>query len=109
MWDPSSYCKMLFSLVSLTDFFFYAAASSYFYTLSLHDALPISPLSHVRAGRRCLGHGGLPLHDPVPPRAQRPSADGPVDVVRSEEHTSEPSHTVISYAVFCLKKKKRTT
>src|SRR5260221_9007319 len=27
---------------------------------------------------------------------------------RSEEHTSEPSHTVISYAVFCLKKKKNT-
>src|SRR5476649_3056398 len=25
---------------------------------------------------------------------------------RSEEHTSESSHTVISYAVFCLKKKK---
>src|SRR5436190_12314932 len=25
---------------------------------------------------------------------------------RSEEHTSEPSHTVISYAVFCLKKKR---
>ena len=24
---------------------------------------------------------------------------------RSEEHTSESSHTVISYAVFCLKKK----
>src|SRR5437588_7695281 len=27
-------------------------------------------------------------------------------VGRSEEHTSELSHTVISYAVFCLKKKK---
>src|SRR2546427_325377 len=40
-----------------------------------------APLPHVRAGRRCVGHGGLPLHDPVPPRAQRPSADGPVDVV----------------------------
>src|SRR5437588_8847238 len=26
---------------------------------------------------------------------------------RSEEHTSNSSHTVISYAVFCLKKKKR--
>ena len=26
---------------------------------------------------------------------------------RSEEHTSELSHTVISYAVFCLKKKKQ--
>src|SRR5690625_6820885 len=25
---------------------------------------------------------------------------------RSEEHTSEPSHVAISYAVFCLKKKK---
>src|ERR1022692_5125344 len=25
---------------------------------------------------------------------------------RSEEHTSESSHLVISYAVFCLKKKK---
>ena len=27
---------------------------------------------------------------------------------RSEEHTSELRHTVISYAVFCLKKKKTT-
>src|SRR5690348_17707055 len=27
---------------------------------------------------------------------------------RSEEHTSEPSHPSISYAVFCLKKKKQT-
>src|SRR5256885_9623200 len=27
-------------------------------------------------------------------------------VERSEEHTSESSHLVISYAVFCLKKKK---
>src|SRR3989454_6666368 len=29
-----------------------------------------------------------------------------VDVQRSEEHTSNSSHLVISYAVFCLKKKK---
>src|SRR2546429_4974742 len=27
--------------------------------------------------------------------------------VRSEEHTSESSHGYISYAVFCLKKKKK--
>src|SRR5690349_23178613 len=26
---------------------------------------------------------------------------------RSEEHTSEPSHVEISYAVFCLKKKNK--
>src|SRR5438132_5213330 len=30
-----------------------------------------------------------------------------VTVGRSEEHTSDSSHTVISYAVFCLKKKKK--
>src|SRR3712207_7626848 len=29
--------------------------------------------------------------------------------VRSEEHTSELSHANISYAVFCLKKKKKLT
>src|SRR6266496_1976083 len=29
-------------------------------------------------------------------------------LARSEEHTSEPSHVEISYAVFCLKKKKRS-
>src|SRR3712207_7388085 len=29
-----------------------------------------------------------------------------IPVVRSEEHTSESSHANISYAVFCLKKKK---
>src|SRR5207248_6844317 len=28
---------------------------------------------------------------------------------RSEEHTSDSSHRTISYAVFCLKKKKKTT
>src|SRR5437868_12095715 len=29
-----------------------------------------------------------------------------LELVRSEEHTSELSHVSISYAVFCLKKKK---
>src|SRR2546430_6352859 len=30
-------------------------------------------------------------------------------LLRSEEHTSELSHSQISYAVFCLKKKKKTS
>src|SRR5210317_2590202 len=56
------------------------------YTLSLHDALPISP-------HQCW-HAGL--------RAMHEGKKG-----RSEEHTSElQSHSEISYAVFCLKKKK---
>src|SRR5881409_1597609 len=59
------------------------------YTLSLHDALPISRpaggRSWTRSATRCSS----------PPR--------------SEEHTSElQSQSHISYAVFCLKKKKIT-
>src|SRR5213080_4608040 len=59
------------------------------YTLSLHDALPISggPAAGVRR----------------PSRRDRPRPSAR----RSEEHTSElQSHSGISYAVFCLKKKK---
>src|SRR5260221_4301938 len=41
---------------------------------------------------------------PPPGRGHRQSWTGGGS--RSEEHTSELSHTVISYAVFCLKKKK---
>src|SRR2546430_13272674 len=34
------------------------------------------------------------------------SAARGIESLRSEEHTSESSHSQISYAVFCLKKKK---
>src|SRR5260221_5466706 len=73
-------------------FFFNDTATTEIYTLSLHDALPIS-LAH--AGR---GHARrLRPHAPVqPPRADRKST------------RLNSSHTVISYAVFCLKKKKHT-
>src|SRR6187431_3790934 len=40
--------------------------------------------------------------------AGHPVGDRPRPISRSEEHTSElQSRTVISYAVFCLKKKKK--
>src|SRR3712207_8715474 len=42
-------------------------------------------------------------HVPVASVVWDAGASGP----RSEEHTSELSHANISYAVFCLKKKKR--
>src|SRR5690606_41412012 len=38
--------------------------------------------------------------------AQRPEHADAGALARSEEHTSELSHVKISYAVFCLKKKK---
>src|SRR5213075_3518007 len=76
-------------------FFFNDTATTEIYTtrhtLSLHDALPISH------GRRVTDAGHL--------------VDDVLDVRgRSEEHTSElQSRLVISYAVFCLKKKKEHT
>src|SRR5213075_3599463 len=60
------------------------------HTLSLHDALPISPRERCSA-----------------PSAHRACAAA--SALRSEEHTSElQSRLVTSYAVFCLKKKKHT-
>src|SRR5688500_19998680 len=66
------------------------------YTLSLHDALPILPEPHGR-------HGDPGLRVSAAPEAR---AAGP----RGEDRKStrlNSSHLVISYAVFCLKKKKR--
>src|SRR2546430_5624102 len=40
---------------------------------------------------------------------RHPSELAVPDNQRSEEHTSELSHSQISYAVFCLKKKKKSS
>src|SRR5881296_4531027 len=84
-YDVVAYFFFFFNETATTDIY------TLLYTLSLHDALPISPAGVVST------FAGLALH--------RASADG----TRSEEHTSElQSHSNISYAVFCLKKKKTT-
>src|SRR5476649_3105931 len=70
-------------------FFFNDTATTEIYTLSLHDALPISSNRRLTSLSRSSSRAGLYCA-----------------ICRSEEHTSESSHTVISYAVFCLKKKK---
>src|SRR5216110_4138739 len=79
-------------------FFFNDTATTEIYTsshtLSLHDALPILP--------RPSGTTAIFLRF----RGLRPIL--PL-ISRSEEHTSElQSRELISYAVFCLKKKKLT-
>src|SRR5258707_12174704 len=74
-------------------FFFNDTATTEIYTLSLHDALPISRrlVGGSLGGRLCLGGQLL---------AQR----------RDRKSTRlNSSHANISYAVFCLKKKKKTT
>src|SRR2546429_6898755 len=72
-------------------FFFNDTATTEIYTLSLHDALPISipPPSGLRPG-------------PWPSASMSPSS-------RDRKSTRlNSSHGYISYAVFCLKKKKLT-
>src|SRR5258708_37664231 len=88
-----------FTLLSSFFFFFFNdTATTEIYTLSLHDALPIS-LSVVYEG----------LHELGDRRVDRLS----VCEVRSMAGTDRKStrlnssHQIISYAVFCLKKKKK--
>src|SRR5207253_11401372 len=83
------------------------------YTLSLHDALPISAARHVRAGR--LRQGDRQPGDRVAqargadlPRRHDLRPDDRARQVRSEETRLNSSHVAISYAVFCLKKKTTT-
>src|SRR5256885_9084355 len=71
-------------------FFFNDTATTEIYTLSLHDALPISCCDAPARGRRRLGRA----------RGDRARQDRKSTRLNS-------SHLVISYAVFCLKKKKR--
>src|SRR3546814_9708394 len=86
---------------------------TYSHTLSLHYALPISAAR--RSPRRFRGHGvpaacaarraGAPRSAP----ASRPVRLRRCPARRSEEHTSELQSLMrISYAVFCLKKKKQS-
>src|SRR5207245_10630093 len=77
-------------------FYYKAPATTEIYTLSLHDALPISRRetpSPLQPGAR--GH--------IYKERCRP-------VVRDRKSTRlNSSHGSISYAVFCLKKKKKTS
>src|SRR5690349_24811540 len=77
---------------SLRVFFFTDTATTAFYTLSLHDALPIS------AGR---GRLRLCARLPADLRIDRRRPRGDRKSTRLNS-----SHVEISYAVFCLKKKK---
>src|SRR2546430_3877612 len=80
-------------------FFFNDTATTEIYTLSLHDALPISVVPHRT---RAPSIARPRQHQPPPPKASRPRLDRKSTRLNS-------SHSQISYAVFCLKKKKTKT
>src|SRR5690242_21522079 len=86
----------------VSDFFFFDdPATTEIYTLSLHDALPISRLRALTASHLQKLDGG---HD----RAHSPEhviiTGGSQQLDRKSTRLNS-SHMSISYAVFCLKKK----
>src|SRR3712207_8441717 len=94
-------------------FFFNDTATTEIYTLSLHDALPIFALESALWCRYCAAttDEGAPisLDDPNAARltpAARAAKEDPGDRKSTRLNSS---HANISYAVFCLKKKKNKT
>src|SRR5437773_12358677 len=81
-------------------FFFNAPSTTEIYTLSLHDALPISVPDERARGR---GDPGIP-HVHGQSHGRRQAAGSEVDRKSTRLNSS---HITISYAVFCLKKKKK--
>src|SRR5256885_2759529 len=98
--------KMPISPTTFIFFFFNDTATTEIYTLSLHDALPISkvqdepgrPISFEETGTVAtqIPGVGVTAH----------SSNGGYQDRKSTRLNS--SHLVISYAVFCLKKKKKS-
>src|SRR2546430_13052330 len=87
--------RLFSSLFFFFFFFFNDTATTEIYTLSLHDALPICCRRRIsrctRAARSCAG-GAMPAAISTDRKSTRLNS----------------SHSQISYAVFCLKKKKQT-
>src|SRR3712207_9587660 len=98
------------STPDLYFFFFNDTATTEIYTLSLHDALPISARGHLHQGRRPAA-GGLRHPHPALGGTRgrgRATAQGvlPRPGVPDRKSTRlNSSHANISYAVFCLKQK----
>src|SRR3712207_7002230 len=98
-------------------FFFNDTATTEIYTLSLHDALPISLISSARAVAQGLRFRDLDVtvKDTLAWHEQRPADQkaklraglSPEREADRKSTRLNSSHANISYAVFCLKKKKK--
>src|SRR5256885_9565357 len=102
-------------------FFFNDTATTEIYTLSLHDALPISflrlcagkyargmRLYHVRLGKEVRVADALTFMAAERAQAEEAYAGDIIGLHNQDRKSTRlnSSHLVISYAVFCLKKKK---
>src|SRR3712207_8286628 len=90
-------------------FFFNDTATTEIYTLSLHDALPISSVRQSRDGSTSAS-ASAPSASHV--SSMKPPGAFPLKWSVSIDRKStrlNSSHANISYAVFCLKKKEELT
>src|SRR3712207_7545469 len=98
-------------------FFFNDTATTEIYTLSLHDALPISDAVVVAGSRdgvllaasaAWLGPGRTcVVEDPGGPGTHRAIAGAGTGLIDRKSTRLNSSHANISYAVFCLIKKNK--
>src|SRR5690242_20924005 len=86
-------------------FFFHDTATTEIYTLSLHDALPISRRAR---GSRGAGSRGCRRRRAAGAGRRAPGATGSRAGRRSEEHTSELQSHVNLVCRLLLEKKKKT-
>src|SRR3712207_7004333 len=93
--------------LSFFFFFFNDTATTEIYTLSLHDALPISARPSDRHGDVTVGPPSLSRGWKVPPSIKESTMRVFVAGATGDRKSTRlnSSHANISYAVFCLKKK----
>src|SRR5947207_10485113 len=96
----SSCCQSYYIFAIIAFFLFHDTATPEIYTLSLHDALPISGRPDRSRVRRHPGRADRGT------RRRTGRGDRGAGVDRKSTRLNS-SHTVSSYAVFCLKKKKK--
>src|SRR5438132_7555427 len=89
-------------------FFFNDTATTEIYTLSLHDALPILQSRPVNRSVIAVTRDRLDQARVVGFAARVTPTRQSVLAQDRKSTRLNSSHTVISYAVFCLKKKKKT-
>src|SRR3546814_18190974 len=102
------YVLYILLCVYICLFFKYTATTAiytYSHTLSRHDALPIFTRDDNAKGQ--IKSGQMLMADVAPGTHRLHAAMAKGLMARSEEHTSELQSLMrISYAVFCLQKKK---
>src|SRR2546426_2242286 len=96
------YLLVFMPLLTSFFFFFNDTATTEIYTLSLHDALPI--FTSAESGAMAMGLERFVNHTLV--GGHGTGSSGPKVGDRKSTRLNS-SHLVISYAVFCLKKKKK--